>query len=152
GQPNAFVVCLAKTLIQAAQLHVGVEPEEVARLKSLASKLPSVANDLTAKNKALLRHFESEALLAKLLFLPDQLTAKVMKTLEKERVDFVSAQVAIAIDFQLGVPLRPQNLCRLNWRRHFSEPEGPNSRLILNIPKEEMKSGKNDFVAEVPDE
>ncbi len=152
GQPNAFAVCLAKTMIQVAQYYVGAEPEHVDRLKFLAAKLPSVPFDLTAKNAALLRQFELEALLAKLLFLPDEIMKKVTTSLEAGRLDFVNAQVAIAIDFQLAIPLRPQNLSRLNWRRHFSEPDGPKGRLILHIPKDETKSGNNDFVAEVPDE
>ena len=37
--------------------------------------------------------FEFEALRAKLLFLPDQLVADVIRKLDKGRVDFVKAQV-----------------------------------------------------------
>jgi integrase len=59
--------------------------------------------------------------------------------------------MAVAIEFQLALPSRPQNLSRLNWGRHFSEPDGPKGRLLLHIPKAEMKSGKHDFIAEVPD-
>jgi integrase len=150
GQPNAFVIGLAKTLIQVAYYHVGVDAEHVARLKFLASKLPPIPFKLTTKNKALLRQFESDDLRAKLLFLPEQLVAELTKTLETGRVDFVKAQVAIAIDFQLAIPLRPQNLCSLNYRRHFNEPDGPKARLLLHIPAAEMKSRREDFIAEVP--
>jgi integrase len=150
-QPNAFVVGLAKTLIQVAYYHVGASPEEIAQLKRIAAKLPSIPLELTAKNQALLRKFESDRLKAELLFLPEKLVADVTKALETGRVDFVKAQVAVAIDFQLVVPLRPQNLSRLNWQRHFIEPDGPRGRLLLHIPKAEMKSGKQDFTAEIPD-
>src|SRR5438094_9082899 len=47
---------------------------------------------------------------SKLYFLPEQLMAEVAKDLEKGRVRFVEAQVAIAIDLQLALSLRPQNL------------------------------------------
>jgi integrase len=151
GQPNAFAVCLAKTIIQIAYHHVGASPDEVAQLKRIASKLPSILLELTAKNKALLRKFESDRLKAELLFLPEKLIADVTKALETGRVDFVKVQVAVAIDFQLVVPLRPQNLSRLNWQRHFIEPDGPRGRLLLHLPKAEMKSGKQDFTAEIPD-
>ena len=150
GTPNAFAVCLAKTLIQVAQYHVGAAPDEVAQLKRIAAKLPTVPHELTPKNKALLRNFESQRLRAKLLFLPDELMAEVVKDLSG-RISFVKAQVAIAIDFQLAIPLRPQNLSSLNWRRHFSEPDGPKGRLVLHIPAAEMKSRRDDYVAEVPD-
>ena len=128
-------------------------PPRAHRAAQAASRQASaVPFDLTAKNKALLRQFESDELLAKLLFLPEQLMAEVTKTLEAGRLEFVKAQVAIAIDFQLAIPLRPQNLSRLNWRRHFSEPDGPKGRLFVHIPTQETKSKKQDFIAEVPDD
>jgi hypothetical protein len=37
-KPNAFVICLAKTLIQVAQYHVGATQDEVDQLKRFASK------------------------------------------------------------------------------------------------------------------
>src|SRR6476619_1276689 len=151
-QPNAFAICLAKTSIQVAKYYFGAEPEHIAALKGFAAALPPIPFDLTAKNTTLLRQFESEALLAKLIFLPDKLTAEVITSLETGLVDLVKAQVAVAIDFELAIPLRPQNLCRLNWRRHFSEPDGPRGRLLLHIPKIEMKGGREDFNAEVPDD
>jgi len=150
-QPNAFVVGLAKTLIQVAYYHVGASPEEIAQLKRSAAKLPPIPLELTDKNKALLRKFESDRLKAELLFLPEKLVAEVTKVLEIGRVDFVKAQVAVAIDFQLVVPLRPQNLSRLNWQRHFIEPDGPRGRLLLHLPKAETKSRKQDFTVEIPD-
>jgi len=48
------------------------------------------------------------------------------------RVLFVEAQMAIAIDIQLAIALRPQNLSTLNWRRHLNEPDGPRGRLLLH--------------------
>ena len=107
--------------------------EEVGELKRLAGKLPAVPFDLTEKNKTLLRQLESDRLRAKLYFLPEQLMAKVAKDLERGRVRFVDAQVAIAIDILLAIPLRPQNLSRLHWHNHFSEPNGPRSQLLLHI-------------------
>src|SRR5581483_7343640 len=62
-QPNAFVTVLAKTLIQVAQFFVGVPDKELDQLKRFAGNLPSVPFDLTSKNKALLRQFESERLM-----------------------------------------------------------------------------------------
>lgn len=151
-KPNAFVICLAKTLIQVAQYHVGATAEEVDQLKRFASKLPAVPFDLTAKNKALLRQFESDRSRANLLFLPEQLMAEVAKGLDRGRVRFVEAQVGIAIDIQLAMPLRPQNLSSLEWRRHFVEPDGSKGRLLLHIPKEETKTKLQDIVAELPDD
>jgi integrase len=152
GKPNAFVVGLAKTIIQAAEHYVGGSQTQISQLKWIAKKLPAVRFELTAKNKAFLRQFESDRLRAELLFLPERLVADVAKGSAEGRLDFVKAQMAVAIDFQLAIPLRPQNLSRLNWQRHFSEPDGPRGRLLLHIPEMEMKGGREDFTAEVPDD
>ena len=54
GEPNAFVIGVAKTLIQVAQYHAGATSKEVGELKRIAGNLPAVPFDLTEKNKALL--------------------------------------------------------------------------------------------------
>ena len=150
GQPNRFVVSLSKTLIQLAYHYVEVSPEALTKLKRIAAKLPAIPFELTAKNKALLRQFESDQLRAELLFLPERLAAEVTRGLAEGRIDFVKAQMAVAIDIELVIALRPQNLSRLNWRRHFIEPDGSKGNLLLHIPEAEIKSG-NEFLAEVPD-
>jgi integrase len=151
-EPNAFVITVAKTLIQVAQYYAGATSMEVGELKRLAGNLPALPNDLTEKNKALLRQLESERVRAKLLFLPEQLMAEVAKDLENGPVRFVAAQVAIAIDIVLAVPLRPQNLSSLHWQSNFSEPNGPRGQLILHIAARHTKAKKLDIVTEVPDE
>src|SRR5262245_38523684 len=149
-QPNAFVVCLAQTLIQVAQYHSGATAEEVAQLKRIASKLPPVPSDLTPKNKTLALQFESDRMRAKLLFFAEQLMAEVAQHLTQGRLHFVDAQIAIAIDVDLVIPLRPQNLVTLTWQRNFSEPDGPKGRLLLHIPARKTKSKLQDLVAEIP--
>ena len=152
GAPNAFLESLGRTLIQVAQHHVGLSNDEVATLKLLRARLPAIPFDLTAKNKALLTQLESERLRGKLIFLPDRLVDMAAKDLENGRLRFVWAQVAIAIAVLLAAPLRAQNLSNLHWGRHFREPDGPKGRVILHIPAPETKTGKKDYVAEVPNE
>jgi integrase len=152
GEPNAFVITLAKTLIQVAQYHATVTSAELAELRRIAGKLPSVPFDLTVKNKTLLRQLESDRLQGKLLFLPEQLLGKVTKDLENGRLRLVEAQVAIAIDILLALPLRPQNLSCLSWQRNFSEPNGSRGQLLLHIAARDTKSKKQEIISEIPDE
>ena len=77
--------------------------------------------------------------------------AKVAKDLERGRVRFVDAQVAIAIDILLAIPLRPQNLSSLHWQKHFSEPNGSRGRLLLHIAARDTKTKRQDITVEVPD-
>jgi len=150
GEPNAFVIGLSKTLIQVAHYHCGAAGDETAKLKAIAAKLQPVAFDLTEKNKALLRQLSSERLRTNLIFLPDLLLDKVVRDLERDRLQLVDAQVAIAVAVALIAPLRPQNLAALNWRRHFNEPDGPRGRLLMHIPAAETKGKKRELVFEIP--
>ena len=59
-RPSPFVNCLMQTFLQVAQYYLNAPA--IAELKRLASKLPSVPFELTVKNKALLRQFESDEL------------------------------------------------------------------------------------------
>jgi integrase len=152
SEPNAFVNALATTLIQVAQYHIGTPTDEVRELKRIAAKLPTVPFDLTVKNKRLLRQLESQRVRARLLFLPDQLISGVAKSLDTDRMRFVDAQVAIAIDILLAIPLRPQNLSNLDWQNHFSEPNGSRGKLLLHIAARETKTKRQDITVEIPDD
>jgi integrase len=151
-KPNGFVISLAKTLIQVAKHYVGATSKELGELKRLASNLPTVPFDLTSKNKTLLRQLESERLRAKLLFLPEQLMGQISTDLERGYVRLVDAQVAIAIDILLAMPLRPQNLSSLSWQHNFSEPNGARGQMLLHIAASDTKTKRQDIVSEVPDE
>jgi hypothetical protein len=51
-EPNAFVIGVAKTLIQVAQFHTGATAKEVDELKRIAGKLPALPLDLTRRTRA----------------------------------------------------------------------------------------------------
>ncbi len=149
GKPNAFAISIAKTLIDVARFHVGVAPDHLAELKRLAGKLPAVPLDLTDKNKALIADLDSKRVRAALYRLPEELLAEVSRKLDAPRLPFVLAQVAIAVDILLVAPLRPQNLCRVNWQRHIADPNGPRGRLLLHVPADETKTRKRELVFEL---
>jgi hypothetical protein len=70
GEPNAFVIGVAKTLIQVAQYHTGATSKEVSELKRIAGNLPAVPFDLTEKNPEDSQFEVANMLNAKLLPLP----------------------------------------------------------------------------------
>ena len=114
GEPNAFVIGVAKTLIQVAQYPTGATSKEVGELRRIAGNLPAVPFDLTEKNKALLRQLSSTAFAPNSIFSPSGSWGKLQRISSMGRVRFVEAQVAIAIDILLASPLRPQNLSSLS--------------------------------------
>lgn len=152
GRPSAFAHGVAKTLSQVAKYHVGVETDQIGRLTAIAAKLPAVPFDLTEKNKALLQKFDSETTRAKLFYLSEDLLCEVQSNLDNVGMVFVDAQVAIAVDIALIAPLRPKNLTRLNWRRHFVEPDGKRGRVMLHIPAAETKTKRRDLTFALPED
>ena len=75
-----------------------------------------------------------------------------MSQLNSARQMIVDAQVALAIALQLVAPMRPINLCKLNWLQHFSAPNGRRGKLLLHIPAAELKGRKRELIFELPDD
>jgi integrase len=150
GKPNAYAICLGRTLIDIARYHVGLPEAELKALKKLVNRLPPVPFDLTEKNKELLRELEADHVRARLLCLPEELVREVKRALATaDFTKFVDAQVAVAVDILLVAPLRAQNLIALNWGRNFMEPDGPRGKLLLYIPKDATKSKRRDLTFEI---
>jgi hypothetical protein len=152
GKANSFVGILAKTLIDVARYAVCAPEDQLKELKRLASKLPAIPFDLTPKNKELLQQLENPELRARLFYLPDDLIGYVKSELNRGRLRFVEAQVAIAVAILLVAPLRPQNLSELNFARHFKEPQGPKGKLVLHVSRASTKTKKRDLSFEFPPE
>ena len=151
AKPNAFAQAVAKTLVQIARFFVQLGDKELADLKTLVAKLPAVPIELTEKNKRTLRQLEPERIRAKLLFLPEKLQARVEKDAAcGRRPRIVEAQVALAVDILLAIPLRPQNLSALHWRDNFIESDGGKGALVLHIPADCTKSKRADIDANIP--
>jgi hypothetical protein len=151
GKPNAFVVAMARTITDVARFHVRVSDERLKELKGIASKLPAIPNDLTEKNKELIRQLECEQTRARLFFMPDKLIKKAEAALARGLLPFVDAQVAIAIEIQLNAPPPPlqSRFTRLAPKlRRAERPEGPAS--CSNIPKAETKSKKRGPLLRTP--
>lgn len=82
--------------------------------------------------------------------MPERLLAKIASNIDTPRPLFVEVQIAIALDIQLAVPLRPQNLSSLHWLRHLIEPDGPKGKLLLHIPADEAKARRRDLTVKIP--
>lgn len=153
GKPSTSAVGTARTLIHIARYHVKVPEQHLNELRWITRQLPAIPFDLTQKNKTLLTELENESNRARLLRLPETLMREVKSELAKgRRLKVASAQISVAIDLLLVAPLRPKNLCQLNWRLNFKEPEGPKGKLIIYIPKDTTKTQRRDLIFEVPAE
>jgi hypothetical protein len=124
-KPSRSAATIAKTLLAVARMHVRVSDDQNTQLKKIVGRLPSIPNDLTEKNKALLRLFDSDDLLGRMFELPDVLMDQALGRLKAgERYFHVPAQAGLGIAILLRAPMRIKNAASLNWRRHFHQPNG----------------------------
>lgn len=158
GKPSAYLDSAARSLMSIAKFHVRMDRDQLARLGKLKARLPSIPFDLTEKNKTLVRHFDDEQLVARLLRLPDALMNEARKALAvKDRRFIPLSQTALAIAILTAAPMRSQNLIALNGRRHLRDissgrkSKGQGNPIRIIIPAEETKTRRSDMVFELDD-
>jgi integrase len=137
---SAYTHGIAVTLIVIAAEWVKLPADEIAVLKALRSKLGPRPSGLTEKNKSMLRQFDDPRLIADLIHLPDRLWAAARRRLPTSRRVFVDLQTALAIDLLIHVPMRMQNLARLNFEAHLHWPQGRRKPALVTLRSDETKN------------
>jgi integrase len=140
GNTNSFNRGLAGALVQAAKEWVKTDAAALTELKRLASKLPAPRGDLTAKNKRFLRQFDDPVVLQRLRALPAKLWSKVRRDKSGNFRILSLAQAALALEILIFMPIRMQNLARLEFDRHLFLRDGPGAVSTLDIPADEVKN------------
>ena len=126
--------------MQIAKEWVKTDAATLAELKRLASKLPAPRGDLTAKNKRFLRQFDDPVVLQRLRALPAKLWSKCGATSRGNFRTLSLAQAALALEILIYMPIRMQNLARLEFDKHLFLHDGPGAVSTLDIPGEEVKN------------
>ncbi len=139
GEEKSFNHYLAKALVRMAREWVKVDAGILAKLRELARKLRAPKRDLTPKNKRFLRQFDDPQALRRLKALPEQLWKEV-KRKEDEKPNFralAKAQTALGIGLLTYLPVRPENLCELEFDKHLfvRSERGAISTLELDSPE-----------------
>jgi integrase len=141
GKPNANTRAVAVALLAVAKEWVKVPGDELAKLKRLNSKLPSIPYGLTDANTQLLNRFNDPVLVHRLLALPEILWQQAVNRKTPQRSRLRLAQSALMIELLLCCPLRVSNLCRLEFSKHISFPAGSGGNALLHIDGSETKNG-----------
>jgi integrase len=113
---------------------------DLTELTRLASKLPAPPGDLTAKNKRFLRQFDDPVVLPRLRALPAKLWSKVRHDKNQNFRTLSLAQAALALEILIYMPIRVQNLARLEFDKHLFLRNGPGAVSTLDIPAGEVKN------------
>jgi integrase len=140
---TAYTHGLAAALVRVAAEWVKPGDAVVTELKQVLKRLRKKAPlppGLTSKNKELLRHVDDLAVLGKLLNLPDELWREVKRAKIWDFRTLATAQVAIATELLLHVPLRVQNLVDLRFGVHLFLSDSPRAVSSLEIQPEDVKN------------
>ena len=138
----AFLNNLAQSLFSIAKDWVRVDETRLAALREVRRRLPTVPFGMTSKNRTMLRQFEDEANLERLLSLPSQMIQEVTRAKKPEARAAIMVQIALAIEVLIQVPIRMANLTPLRIGEHLVRPGGPGSLWHLTIPPAETKNSE----------
>jgi integrase len=140
---KSFDTLLAHVL-STARHWVKAPEEEIAQLNRIKRALDINTYEMSEATGRVLRDLDDPALLRRLILLPDQVFEDFGRNKDRKRVDFIEAQVALAIAILICAPLRPKNLAALHLDRHLLEVgAGRQRRRHIRIPGEEVKNGED---------
>jgi integrase len=140
GKANSFNHGLAGALMQIAREWVKIDAATLAELKRLASKLPAPRGDLVAKNKHFLRQFDDPVVLQRLTNMPARLWSQVRREGSGNFRTLALAQAALGLEILIYMPIRMQNLAKLEFDKHLFLHTGRGAISTLDIPAEEVKN------------
>jgi integrase len=131
---------VAGSLIAIGREWVKVSSDTLVALKAIRSRLGALPSGLTEKNKTMLRQFNDERQLARLLGLPDRLWRHAARQLKTSRREFIELQDALAIDILLAAPLRMKNMAALSFDEQIQWPHGQGKPAVILVKSEETKN------------
>jgi integrase len=137
---SAYTHGVVVTLIVIASEWVKLPADQIAALKALRRRLGPGPSGLTEKNQAMLRKFDDPRLVNDLIHLPERLWAAARRRLPTSQRAFIDLQTALAIDLLIHVPMRLQNLARLNFRAHLHWPQGRRRPALVTLSSAETKN------------
>ncbi len=135
---NAYNEALGKALVAIAAEWTQPEAAQLAELKALRARLPTIRPGLTQKNKTLLRTFNEPAKLGELLHFPKLLWRRGAKLPSPAR-RLKETQAALAIAILLHAPMRISNLASLAFDVNLFLPASNDCETVIELDAASMK-------------
>jgi integrase len=125
----------AHFLYIAAKFWVRSEPEALKTLHRYRKNTKPKNTGMTASNRAMVRFFEDDKLVAKLLHQGEKAIEKFKRLKQPKLRDALQLQIAVAIDILTAAPVRPQNLASIDLEKHlvrYASKASPKYHLVFN--------------------
>lgn len=140
GKATSYIIDLAEVLVSISNVWVHLDAEALARLRKFVHRLGPQRNGMADKNRKILRCFDDDKTLGRLLFLPEKLMAMAEKRDHRSFHTLAIAQTAVQIAILQFVPLRIGNLAHLRLSQNLERPGGPHSNYIIVLRPDETKN------------
>jgi hypothetical protein len=141
NKPSEALHGLAGALLALARHYVKLPKERVDRLARRVARLaPEEVAGFREKTRARLAPLEDDRLLGALLHLPERLLREA-EDAPNRRQAAVRAQMAVAVEIEINMPLRLRNLVSLNILQHVQRivVDG-REHWLVQIPRTETKN------------
>ena len=140
NQPNDQVRHLINLALVVGKRWSQLPKDQIDALSLLAREWRQQQNGLTEKNRARLRQFADDKVIATFLGLPKRLMVKAKRAPLTYR-SALKAQTALAIEILTFAPMRVGNLVQLDRHRHFHWARHDGKRLLhMVIPAQDVKN------------
>jgi hypothetical protein len=141
GRSSADIHQTAKLMCTLAKHWVGVPPDHLAVLVAIRNRLDPGRHGMTEKNRATLRCFEDEALVAKFLAFPETIALRHRNRTEIKVRHAVEVEIALAIEFLTVAPVRCANLAAIHLERNLIRiGSGKAAQMHLYFPADAVKN------------
>jgi integrase len=140
-QSTRYLHDLVRTLFAIAKHWVRTDEETLEWLRTIMRRMPQRSPGLTSKNREMLRQFDSEANMQRLLAVPNLLIEQ-SETIANPARAAVRFQLGVIIEILLMAPMRIGNLASLRIDQHLQRPEGPGGPAVLVLLESETKNSQ----------
>lgn len=148
GERNTSALHERATMLKSVAQHwVGTDEATLTTMRRIAARLRPQQSGMTQKNRVALRALEDDDAVQRLLSLPGRLMDEADRRKPNPRMAAVKAQLAVAIEFLIFMPVRRQNLCAIDIDKHLVRV---GRKLHLVFRADEVKNREN-LEFEVPE-
>jgi len=142
GKSTPSLYELGYCMLGLAKHWVKVGDNHLGEMRALVARLNCRQRGLTDRNRSILRQFDDDMNVLRLVSLPEALAAAAAKRRNPVRAALL-VQTALAIEVLLNTPIRLRNLCGLRFDRHFDQSRpGRKGVVHLVIPAEAVKNNE----------
>jgi len=143
GKTTSQIFTLAIMLKDLGKNWLKVDERHLDQLKAFCRKTNPGNKGLTEKNRDRLRQFDADNNIRLLLEFPRRQIEKTRREDKGRRRDAIAVQTALAVELLLMIPIRAENLIKIDITRHIQRSRTGASGIVhLVIPGEEVKNGE----------